>query len=396
MNRKISLGLAISLMAIAAAITFIISTSYSMNLYNNLMADVQQRAEMYTKLEQIDTYVRAYYNGSIDEDKLIESLAEAYISVLGSNDAVYYDVNEYTLYREHLSGTHLGIGVYADEVGGCPCVTSVVTNSPAESAGIRVGDSIVEIGGVSVLEMGYEKAYSMLRAESGTQLTLTVRSEGEDRQVFLSTVQMTVASVRTATYGDYGYIQIYEFSEKTYQQFMAAYSMLLSSADIKGLIIDVRNNSGLIYEPVFNLLNAVLPIGSTPYVTTQLTGLEELAEMTAGTNAPNVHVAVLVNSRTSGPAELFAASLRDSLYAKIIGTQTAGSAQLFETFKLYDSTAISLPIATLRAPVTSFDGIGIKPEYEVSMLSDTNADLVGLDETTDACIKKAIEVLTQS
>ena len=71
MSKKISIGLAISLMAISAAITFIISTSYSMSLYNSLIADVQQRAEMYTKLEQIDTYVRSYYDGTIDEDQLI-------------------------------------------------------------------------------------------------------------------------------------------------------------------------------------------------------------------------------------------------------------------------------------------------------------------------------------
>ena len=105
-------------MAIAAAITFIISTSYSMSLYDDLVADVQQRAEMYTKLEQIDTYVRAYYDGSINEDELIESLANAYISVLGNAEAKYYDESEYTLYKEHLSGTHLGIGIYAEEVGG--------------------------------------------------------------------------------------------------------------------------------------------------------------------------------------------------------------------------------------------------------------------------------------
>ena len=67
MNRKIPLGLTVALMAIAAAITFIISTSYTMNLFNGLVADVQQRAEMYQKLEQIDAYVRAYYDGTIDE-----------------------------------------------------------------------------------------------------------------------------------------------------------------------------------------------------------------------------------------------------------------------------------------------------------------------------------------
>ena len=383
-------------MAIAAAITFIISTSYSMNLYNGLVADVQQRAEMYTKLEQIDTYVRAYYNGSINEDKLIESLAQAYISVLGSDSAEYYDAEAYTLYKEHLSGTHLGIGIYADEVGGCPCVTDVLANSPAAMMGVNIGDSIVEINGQSVIEMGYDKAYSMLRAENGTPLTITLLAGGEDRTVDLSTVQMTVASVKTDNFDGYGYIKVYEFSEKTYQQFMAAYSMLLSSADTKGLIIDLRNNSGMIFEPVFNLLNSILPQGSTPYISTALSGEETSADSASGNYNTKRPITVLVNSRTKGPAELLAASLADNCGARIIGSQTAGNAQLRETYALYDNTAISLPIATLKAPQTQFSGTGIKPEYEVIMLADTEADLIALDSTTDGCIKKAIEVLSQT
>ena len=233
MNKKISLGLAISLMAIAAALTFIISTSYSVSLYNSLISDVQERAEMYTKLEQIDTYVRSYYNGTIDEDELIESLAEAYIGVLENASAEYYDENDYELYQEHLSGTHVGVGIYFEDVGGCPSVTDVIPNGPAESAGIIVGDSIIEINGYSVLEMGYDWAYSMLTSEAGTQLTLTVRSSGEDTSVSLTTVQMTVATVSSESYDGYGYIKINEFSEVTYRQFIAAYLSLLSDSETR-------------------------------------------------------------------------------------------------------------------------------------------------------------------
>lgn len=381
-------------MAIAAAITFIISTSYSLNLYNGLVADVQQRAEMYKKLEQIDTYVRAYYSGSIDEDELIESLAQSYISVLGSDKAEYYDAGEYTLYKEHLSGTHLGIGIYAEEVGGCPCVTDVLANSPAAAAGINIGDSIVAINDVSVLETGYDKAYSMLTAEAGTQLTLTLRRDGVDRTVSLSTVQMTVASVAAKAYGDYGYIKVYEFSEKTYRQFMAAYSSLTSSG-VKGIIIDLRNNSGVIFEPVFNLLNVLLPENSLPYISVNPAGEKIPADRATGSDCPEIPVAVLVNSRTEGPAELMAAALRDGLSASVVGATTKGSAQLFETFALYDNTAVRLPTEVVRTEKTSFDKVGVKPDFEVTMAADAPADLGKLDETTDGCIKKAIEVLSQ-
>ncbi|MCD8006665.1 MAG: S41 family peptidase [Oscillospiraceae bacterium] len=392
MNKKISLGLAISLMAIAAALTFIISTSYSVSLYNNLISDVQERAEMYTKLEQIDTYVRSYYNGTIDEDELIEALAEAYIGVLGDATAEYYDENEYELYQEHVSGTHLGIGIYFEDVGGCPSVTDIIPNGPAETVGIAVGDSIIEINGYSVLEMGYDWAYSMLTAEAGTQLTLTVRSSGEDTSYTLSTVQMTVATVTSQRFDTYAYIKVTEFSEITYRQFIAAYLSQLSNSETTGIIIDLRNNSGVIFDPVFNLLNVLLPADSVPYISTSLDGTQSSGDLCDGTNTPAVPVVVLVNSRTSGPAELFAAALRDGLGATIVGSTTQGSAQLLEVYSLYDSTAISIPTATLSGPLTEFSGIGVKPDYE----ADLNSDLKLLDETTDGCIKKAIEVLSQS
>ena len=117
----------------------------------------------------------------------------------------------------------------------------------------------------------------------------------------------------------------------------------------------------------------------------------------SGDNAITIPVAILVNSRTSGPAELMAVSLRDGLgSAWVIGSSTAGNAELSEIFDLYDSTAIGIPVATLSTTHTSFSGTGVQPDYEIAMAADTPADLIKLDENTDACIKKAIEVISQT
>lgn len=394
MNKKISLGIAIALMALVAAVTFIISTGYSMTLYNSLVADVQQRAEMYTKLEQIDTYVRTYYNGKIDENDLIEALADAYVDILGDDYSKYYNETEYTLYKEHLSGTHLGIGIYSEEVGGYPQITDVISNSPAEGAGIAIGESIVEINGKSVLEMGYKTASALLTTEAGTPLVLKIRSSGADRTVSVSTVKMTIASVKTAFYNDYGYIKVHEFSEKTFQQFNAAYTML-KSAGVKGIIIDLRNNQGMIYEPVFNLLNELLPKDSVCYTKTDFSGKQTTVNSTSGSWELNVPIVCIVNSRTSGPAELLAASLRDGVGASIVGATSHGNAQYTELYPLYDNTAISLPSHTLQSEKTSYNGVGIKPDFEVLMTNDTNKDLLNYTEQTDGCIRKSLEILSQ-
>ena len=394
MNRKIPLGLTIALMAIAAAITFIISTSYSMGIYNSLIPDVQQRAEMYQKLEQIDAYVRAYYDGTIDEDKLIEALANGYISILDNADARYMTAQEYALYREHLSGTHLGIGVYTKEDGGYPTVTEVLANSPAATAGITVGDSIVEINGQSALDIGYSEATELLRSAAGTQLELVLRSGGVDRSAVVSTIQMTVATVQTATYGSLGYIKVTEFNEKTYQQFIAAYSMLRSQ-NIDGLLIDLRNNSGQLFDPAVNILGALLPAGTAVAVNESRDGTITVYDTASGSRTSDIPICVIVNSRTEGPAELMAAVLKDQLSASVVGVNTAGEGNLFESYPLYDGTAIILPTSTLSSVNIAIEGVGLKPDYEAPVtFDDTDEELALLDETTDPALKRAIEVLT--
>lgn len=393
MNRKIPLGLTVALMAIAAAITFIISTSYSMNIYNGLVADVQQRAEMYQKLEQIDSYVRAYYDGTIDEDRLIEALANGYISILEDADAKYMTAQDYALYREHLSGTHLGIGVYTFEDGGYPTVNEVIANSPAAAAGIAVGDSIIEINGQSCLDLGFVASRELLRSAMGTQLELTLRSGGVDRNVIVTTIQMSVATVSSRLIDGLGYIKISEFNDKTYQQFMAAYSSMQSQG-MTGLIIDLRNNSGQQFDPAVNILSALLPIDATVAINVGRDGTETVYAAGNGSNVPTVPIGVLVNSRTSGPAELFAAALKDHRSASLLGSTTAGEGDFFESYSLYDGTAIVLPISTLRSFLTEIEGVGLKPDYEVTMLDDTPDALAQLDEQTDTVLKRGIEVVT--
>lgn len=386
--------MAIALIALACALTFIISTSYSLNIYNDLVADVQQRAEMYTKLEQIDTYVRAYYDGSIDEDALIEALAKGYIGVLDDTQAKYMNTDEYEIYKERLGGTHTGIGVYCTEVGGYLYVTEVIDNSPASTVGLTVGESIVEIGGTDVLELGYAKAYDLLRSDPGTPLTITVRNSGIDRKLSVTTTQMTVGSVSTKIFGDYGYIKINRFGDKTYQQFTAAYAMLTTSG-VNGMIIDLRNTDEASYDSATNILSAYLPLDSVTAVTQELTGEETVLATATGSNVISIPVTVLINSETEGPAELFAAALKDHLGAQTVGTQTAGNGTYTETYTLYDGACILLPIATVKSASTQFDGVGIKPDYEVLISGDTNEYLATLDETTDLCIKRALELLSQ-
>ena len=144
-----------------------------------------------------------------------------------------------------------------------------------------------------------------------------------------------------------------------------------------------------------NILGALLPSGADVAINIGRDGAESVYETASGSRMITVPTAVIVNSRTKGPAELFAAVLKDGIGASIVGTQTAGEGDFFETYPLYDGSAIVLPISTLRSTNIEIEGVGVKPDYEAPVaFDDTDEELALLDETTDPALKRAIEVLT--
>lgn len=182
-------------MAIAAAIAFTVTMAYARNIFNERIANVEERAEVYQKLSEIDQIVRNSYLNEIDEDELMNSIADGYMAGLNDDYAYYMDQEEYREYQMENAGELIGIGVtVTQDESGYIRVLEVMEDSPAAQSGLQAGDLITRVGETDVLAVGYEEASSMIRGEEGTSVTLTVHRDQEEL-----TFEVTRRTIETET-----------------------------------------------------------------------------------------------------------------------------------------------------------------------------------------------------
>ena len=160
MNKKISLGIAISLVAIGCAITFVLTWTVSLNIYNSKIGTSEKYEGVYAKLREIDTAVRQNYIGTVSDDALEASTINGYIAGIGDKYASYSTPSAYYELQQSYDGVILGAGFDAEENGsGYLTVTTVYKGSSAELNGVKVGDVITAIDGKSLLSMEPGQAF---------------------------------------------------------------------------------------------------------------------------------------------------------------------------------------------------------------------------------------------
>ena len=160
MNKKISLGIALSLVAIGCAITFVLTWTVSLNIYNSKISSVDKYDEVYDKILQMDAVVRNNFIGTLDDESVQNGILNGYVGGLGDANAAYMQPNAFYQNQQIESGIVTGAGFDAYEDGsGYLVVSAVYQNSSADINGMRTGDIITEIDGRNVMLM-----------ESGTAL----------------------------------------------------------------------------------------------------------------------------------------------------------------------------------------------------------------------------------
>ena len=396
MNKKISLGAALALMFIITAVTFSITMVFSRQTFSTTVTNISEREAMYDKLSEIDSYVRANYYGTIDETYLNDYLSMGYIAGLSDRYAAYYSAEDYAKLQQENAGEIVGIGIRATKnESGFIQVTEVYPDSPAEEAGILAGDLIVKVNDIDVSADTYETAITEIGGKAGTKLSMTVRSDNKDREISEITRRVVVTpTVYPKMIGTAGYIKIVDFNENTYDQFKKAVEDLLGQG-AQSFIFDLRNNTGGLIDPAIKMLDMLLPEGTIATATYRDGSTEVLG--TSDANCIDKPMVALTNESTASAAELFTQALRDYGVAKSVGTTTYGKGVMQVTHSLKDGSAVRITVAKYNPPKSeNYDGVGIKPDYEVTLSEDQQKNFDNLDETTDPQLQKALELVKTS
>lgn len=381
MGKKFSLGAAVSISAITAAVTVSLTYVYAMNSFNSKVADINERQAMYQKLSEIDQKARHDYIGTISETALSDGICTGYVAGLGDSHAQYLSAQKYKEYLAANGAKSAGVGVKTvrDKDGNME-VTEVLPNSPAETAGIKKGDVIVSMDGKEIVRITYGDALNKLNGTAGTKVTLGVlrpkagaSSSGAAASDSLTfTVTRMEYTDRTITYamidGNAAYLKISEFTEETPLNFSTVLNKLTGQKAC-GIVVDLRNNPGGSVAAAARVLDTLLPAGNT--VSSRDKSGKISVEYTSKPEEVDLPVSVIVNGSTYGAAEIFAADIRDFKKGMLVGGKTAGYGTKDEAVPLSDGSAMILPVAEyLTLSGKTFNGTGVEPDIKKSLTAD--------------------------
>ena len=382
MNKKISLGLALSLIAIASAVTFILTSFFSLQSFNKTVVDVSEKGKKYNSLQTLDSYVREHYLGDIDESELNDGILKGYISGLGDKYSKYLSEEEYLTEQNEGAGQLVGLGLtLTEDESGYIRIAGMIQDSPVTEAGLMVGDIITLIDGVSVLSVGFDESVEAMRGTEGSEIRLTVRRGGVDKDYTFTRRSIEEISVTGEMISEYvGYIKVTDFKKNTPQQFMNALERLTSNG-VRALIFDVRDNGGGIVPSLSECLDPLLPEGVI--ATAEYKDGHSETIVYSDETMLDIPMVVLVNKNTASAAELFAASLRDFASAYLIGEKTYGKGVMQETTEFNKNGAVILTVARYKTSLSDcYDGVGIAPDLT----------LANEDPETDDQKNKAVEI----
>lgn len=392
MNKKISLGAAVSFMAIIAIITFTLTMFFSTNIFNSLVGDVKNRELLYKKVSEVDALVRQNYDGTIDEDALLESISKGYVNGIDDKYAAYLSADQLKYENDENNGVVVGIGVITEQdASGYIKITDVIDNSPAQAAKFKKGDLIVKVGSADVVATGYEKSMRLIKGNAGTKVKLTIRRNGKDlKQTELIRKNVELPSVEYRVIGTNGYIKINTFNASTVKQFETALTKLKKQG-VKALIFDLRNNGGGTLDSVSKILDTLLPEGDIVIATYKDKSTEVLAA--SDEREENLPMVTIVNGSTASASELFVSSLKDYNKAESVGVKTYGKGVMQTTYTLSDGSGIRITTAHFTSVGRKdFNGVGIEPDYQVALTKEQEESFSSLNETNDPQLIKAIEI----
>ncbi len=401
MSKKISVGVALALVLASIATTFAITMAFSQSIYNRLISNISGRAEMYAAVDDINALIRSnyYFFGSINNENINRSIANGYIEGLGDSNSRLLTAAEYIAYNNRLNGKASGIGITTawDANARTLVVTSVASGSSAATKGIKKDDVIVKIAGERVTSRNYEQLLDTLSGDTLSTISVTCKRKDTELE-FNVTVGYSYVSVSRKTVGSVGYIRISDFYANTQEQLKEAVGALQDSG-VSAIIFDLRGTSNGTVEFAAAAIDCITPICSNQdEVLVKLVGRDgtPLLSYPSTSNNLNLPMAVLVDEKTAGPAELFACDLRAFGKAVLVGMPTAGVGTAQQTFTLEDGSAVVLTTSKIIPYKSeSFHETGLKPDYEIALKTDAPASPDLLTEAEDTQLQKAVSVLNE-
>lgn len=332
-----------------------------------------------------------YYLGEIDEEQILDETIKGYVKGLGDEYSEYLTKEDWEEFETNALGNYVGIGIYMSlDKNNNVVVVSAISGTPAEAAGLKPEDIIVEVNGENVLGLSMEEVANRVKGEEGTKVQIKVARGEEYLDFEIERKAIKIYHVQGEVIeNNIGYLFLETFDEGCADEFLAKYKELKSKGAEK-IIIDLRyNTGGLVYEAL-QIADYMLDRDKTILITKDADGNEEITK-TENFKTIDTDIVVLVNEYTASASEILAAALSDNGEATIVGEKTYGKGVIQNVFPLADGSVLKLTVSEYLTPNgDKINKIGITPDVEVTIdpeNKDANGDVIDLQR------EKAVEIL---
>lgn len=399
MSKKVSLGVAATVTLIAMAVTFSMTMTVSMNMFNNTVSSVKNKERMYNKLSEVDRYVRANEYFDINDDTLNDTIASGYMLGISDRYARYYSAKAYSERVGLANGRLMGIGVSVvkDPSSGYARIIRVYDNTPATNVGLEIGGFITAIGDTSTRSMSDTAAMtSALLGEEGSIVSIKYLTPLREEQSFeITHANYTTPSISTVRLMDngVGYLRIDSFTSGTAVEFRNAVNSLTNQG-ATSLIFDLRDNSGENLNAALVATDYCVPSGLIAQSQDKGGNVADLRM--SDENEITLPMVCLVNGSTASGAELFANALRKMAGATIVGSTTAGKGVLLsDPQSLSDGSAVVITVGILLDNEgKNWNGTGLTPDVDASLTNDEQSSYYDFTVDNDPQIAKAINAIS--
>lgn len=350
-------------------------------------------------------YILANYAREIDPIDLRNSAMSGLVASLGDPHTNFLDPQVASNFRTETEGDFVGIGARLQENTLGATVFTVFENSPASRAGVKSGDVITAVDGVSVADQNIDDIVSKVKGQDGSTVVLTVTRQGSPQPIDLKIVRRRV-EIPTVEHrmidGNVGYLNVSSFTRPTTTQFRQALESLKADG-MQGLVIDMRGNGGGILATAVEMLSVF--VEDKPVVSIRgRGGSQDATEKTTFGQKMNlgVPVAVLVDESSASATEIFAGVLQQYGFATIVGQHTYGKGSVQDVLPLPEGATAKITIAKYFLPDGSdisrkvddngeYISGGIVPDVPVEMKLDANTRMG--EPGRDSQLDKALDVL---
>lgn len=350
----------------------------------------------YKKIEEktsvLQNIIDRYFLFDEDMTKVEDGIYAGMMNGLGDPYTVYYTKEEYKALNEDTEGKYSGIGAVVSQNPNTKIITivKIFDNSPANDAGLQVGDIIHKIDGEEVAGTDMDiLVKTKIRGEEGTSFKMTVLRGDDRKEVELDLIRRSIEVETVAGKmldNNIGYIAVSQFDAVTSEQFKSNIESLQSQGMTK-LIVDLRGNPGGLLDQVVDMLDYILPDGLVLYTEDKYGKREEY--YSDGSHELKIPMVVLVNENSASASEVFTATFRDFEWGTVVGKTTFGKGIVQNVLPLGDGTAVKITTQHYYPP-SGYDlhKIGIKPDLEVDLNEGAK---IGTD--SDNQLSAAIDIL---